>query len=66
MLYGYAGRILRLDLSTGKAKTEPLKEELAKKYIGGIGLGMRLLLDNSKPGTDPLSPKTPSYSQQAL
>ena len=58
-MYGYAGRILRVDLSTGKTKTEPLKEELAKKYIGGIGLGMRLLLDNSKPRTDPLSPENP-------
>jgi len=53
------GRILHVDLSTGKSETEPLREELAKKYIGGIGLGMRLLLDNSKPGTDPLSPENP-------
>jgi len=58
-LYGYMGRILHVDLSTGKSETEPLREELAKKYIGGIGLGMRLLLDNSKPGTDPLSPENP-------
>jgi len=58
-LNGYAGRILRIDLSTGKTETESLKEELAKKYIGGIGLGMRLLLDNSKPGTEPLSPENP-------
>jgi aldehyde:ferredoxin oxidoreductase len=46
-------------LSTGKTETEPLKEGLAKKYIGGIGLGMRLFLDNSKPGTDPFSPDNP-------
>jgi len=59
MLFGYAGKILRIDLSTGAHKTEPLKEELAKKYIGGIGLGMRLLIDNSKPGVDPLSPENP-------
>ncbi|MFQ5758124.1 MAG: aldehyde ferredoxin oxidoreductase family protein [Candidatus Bathyarchaeia archaeon] len=56
---GYAGRILHVDLSTGKTETEPLKEELAKKYIGGIGLGIRLLIDHSKPGVDPLSPKNP-------
>ncbi|MEM2935926.1 MAG: aldehyde ferredoxin oxidoreductase N-terminal domain-containing protein, partial [Candidatus Bathyarchaeia archaeon] len=58
-MYGYMGRILHVDLSTGKSETEPLREELAKKYIGGIGLGMRLLLDNSKPGIDPLSPENP-------
>lgn len=58
-MFGYAGRILRVDLSTGSTKTEPLKEEMAKKYIGGIGLGMRLLIDNTKPGIDPLSPENP-------
>jgi len=56
---GYAGRILHIDLSSGKIWTEPLKEELAKKYIGGIGLGMRLLLDHSKPGVDPFDPENP-------
>jgi aldehyde:ferredoxin oxidoreductase len=40
-------------------ETEPLKEDLAKQYIGGIGLGMRLLMDNSTPGTDPFSPENP-------
>jgi len=58
-LFGYAGRILRIDLSSGAVKTEPLREEVAKKYIGGIGLGIRLLLDNSEAGVDPLSPENP-------
>jgi aldehyde:ferredoxin oxidoreductase len=55
----YAGKILHVDLTTGKTETEPLKEDLAKKYIGGIGLGMRLFLDNSKAGVDPFDPKNP-------
>jgi len=55
----YAGKILHLDLATGNTTTEPLKEDLAKKYIGGIGLGMRLFLDNSKAGVDPFDPKNP-------
>jgi aldehyde:ferredoxin oxidoreductase len=55
----YAKRILYVDLTTGKTETKPLKEELAKKYIGGIGLGMRLFLDNSKAGVDPFSPENP-------
>ena len=58
-MYGYAGRILHIDLSTGKTYTEPLNEDYAKKYIGGIGLGMRLWLDNSKAGVDPFSPENP-------
>jgi len=55
----YAGKILHIDLTSGKVETKPLNMELAKEFIGGIGLGMRLLFDHSKPGTDPFSPKNP-------
>jgi len=58
-MLGYAGRILHVDLSAGKTWTGQLNEEYAKKYIGGIGLGMRLYLDRSKPGVDPFSPENP-------
>jgi aldehyde:ferredoxin oxidoreductase len=58
-LHGYAGQILHVDLNTGKTRTEKLNTDYAKKYIGGIGLGMRLWLDNSKKGVDPLSPNNP-------
>ncbi len=55
----YAGKILHVDLTTGKTETKSLKEDLAKKYIGGIGLGMRLFLDNSKAGVDAFVPENP-------
>jgi len=58
-LYGYAGRVLHVDLTTGKTHVEPLNEDYAKKYIGGIGLGIRLWLDYSKPGVEPFSPENP-------
>ena len=58
-LYGYAGRVLYVDLSTGKTRVEKLNEEYARKYIGGIGLGMRYWLANSKAGVDPFSPENP-------
>ena len=58
-MYGYAGRVLRVDLTTGKTRVEPLNVDIAKKYVGGMGLGMKLWLDNSKPGIDPFSPKNP-------
>lgn len=58
-MYGYAGRVLHVDLTTGKTHTEPLNMDYAKKYIGGIGLGMRLWLDYAKPGVDPFSPENP-------
>jgi aldehyde:ferredoxin oxidoreductase len=54
-LVGYAGKILTVDLTTAKTGAEPLNMDIAKKYIGGIGLGMRLWLDNTKPCVDPLS-----------
>ena len=58
-MFAYAGKILRVDLTTGKISTEPLSEKLAKEYIGGIGLGIKFLMDNSKPGTDPFDPDNP-------
>ncbi len=58
-MLGYSGRILYVDLSTGKNHTEKLNEETAKKYIGGIGLGMHLYLTRSKKGVDPFSPENP-------
>ena len=58
-MLGYAGRILFVDLKTGKTRIEKLSEETAKKYIGGIGLGMKLYLSNSKAGINPLSAENP-------
>ena len=58
-MLGYAGRILYLDLTTGKNYTEKLNEETAKKYVGGLGLGMYLYLSKSKKGVDPFSPENP-------
>lgn len=58
-MYGYAGRVLFVDLNTGKTRVEPLKEKYLRKYVGGIGLGMRLWLDNSQPNVDPFSPQNP-------
>ena len=58
-MLGYAGTILYVDLATGKTRTEKLSEEVAKKYIGGIGLGMELYLSNSKAGVDPLNSENP-------
>ena len=58
-MLGYAGKILYVDLTTGKTRTEKLSEDDAKKYIGGIGLGMKLYLSNSKAGVNPLSSQNP-------
>jgi aldehyde:ferredoxin oxidoreductase len=58
-MFSYAGKILHVNLTTGETKTTPLSEDMAKSYIGGIGLGIRLLMDNSKAGTDAFHPDNP-------
>jgi aldehyde:ferredoxin oxidoreductase len=57
--YGYAGKILYIDLTSGKSRTESLDISVAQKFIGGCGIGERMLCDILKPGTDPLSPDNP-------
>lgn len=52
----YVGKILKIDLTDGKAWTEELNLDWAKKYIGGKGLGFRYLFDLVDPKSDPLSP----------
>ena len=56
-LYGWAGKILNVDLTTGKIETEALDKDWAKKYIGGNGFGARILYDEVGPEVDPLSPE---------
>ncbi|MBN1956056.1 MAG: aldehyde ferredoxin oxidoreductase family protein [Anaerolineae bacterium] len=56
---GYLGQILWVDLASGRARTAPLDPQLAADYIGGRGLGTRLLYDRLAPGTAPLSPENP-------
>ncbi|RJQ51716.1 MAG: hypothetical protein C4530_19775 [Desulfobacteraceae bacterium] len=57
--YGYGGNILYVNLTTGIVKSEVLNETLARKYIGGCGIGLRLLYDLLKPGIAPHSPENP-------
>jgi aldehyde:ferredoxin oxidoreductase len=56
---GYHGRYLRIDASTGEAERVPLADDLLRQYIGGSGLGTRLLLDEGGANADPLSPDAP-------
>lgn len=53
-LYGYAGKILRVDLTTGEISTEPITK-YAPKYIGGRAIGARLYWDEIKPDADAFS-----------
>ena len=53
----YNGKILRVNLSDKSHKVEDLDLSLAKKFIGGRGLGTKLLMDEVSPEVDPLSPE---------
>ncbi|AKL96409.1 tungsten-containing aldehyde ferredoxin oxidoreductase Aor [Clostridium aceticum] len=54
---GYAGKILRVDLSNKTVTTENLDHKTAEKFIGGRGLATKILMDEVDPNVDPLSPK---------
>ncbi len=56
MPYGYNGKILHADLTTGTLTVEEPTEEFYRKYLGGQGIGMYYLLRESPGGVDPLSP----------
>jgi len=56
MLGGYVGKILRVDLTSGKTSSENLNLKWARLFIGGKGLGAKYLYEEAKPGADPLSP----------
>lgn len=58
-MYAYTGKILYVDLATGKYRTETFDEDFAKKYIGGTGFGIKILIDNLKPGVDPFDSQNP-------
>ncbi|WP_293605590.1 aldehyde ferredoxin oxidoreductase family protein [Polaromonas sp. UBA4122] len=52
----WAGKILRVDLSTGTVKSEPLNMDWAQTYLGSRGLGSKYLVSEVDPKVDPLSP----------
>jgi aldehyde:ferredoxin oxidoreductase len=55
-MYGFLGKILRVDLTNGSVKEEPVSESLAKKYIGGRGLGTKFYVDEVAKDVDVFSP----------
>jgi aldehyde:ferredoxin oxidoreductase len=52
---GWMGKGIEIDLSSGEIKEFNMDENLLKDYLGGRGLGARILYDSLKKNTDPLS-----------
>ncbi len=60
-MFGYGGRILRVNLTSGRTWSEPLPAELARDYLGGRGVGAFLLHREVPRGADPLGPENRLY-----
>lgn len=58
-MHGWMGKILRVDLTTGRCSEEDLDPKIIKDYIGGRGLGIWFLTQQGDPKGDPLSPENP-------
>ncbi len=54
-MYGYAGKILRIDLTNSLIKKEVLKEKDAREYLGGSALAAKIMLEEMSKETDPFS-----------
>lgn len=57
MAGGYAGKIGFVNLSSGEIREQELDEKLARDFIGGHGLGARILFENQKGRVDALGPE---------
>ena len=56
MSKGYMGKLLSVDLTKGELQEEVLSEELCRDFMGGYGIGARILYERMKPKADPLGP----------
>ncbi|MFH0846494.1 MAG: aldehyde ferredoxin oxidoreductase C-terminal domain-containing protein [Chloroflexota bacterium] len=56
-LYGYAGKILRVDLTSEKITEEKLDEKTLRKYVGGTSLAAKYLYDEVPAKADWSSPE---------
>jgi aldehyde:ferredoxin oxidoreductase len=59
MPFGYHGCYLRIDVSNGTSEYVPLPDTVLRQYLGGSGLGVKLLLDEGAAVMDPLAPEAP-------
>ena len=56
MMNGYMGQIIRVNLSSGTIRKEPLNMQSAKDFVGARGLGTKYFCDEVDPKVDPLGP----------
>ncbi len=57
-LGGFAGRVLLVDLGRETVEKKELTRELAENFLGGYGIGAKVLYEMMPPGADPLGPQS--------
>ena len=62
----YAGKLLRVNLSNGQIKAEPIPQEIYRAFMGARGIGIKYLYDELKPGIDPLGPENKLFLGAAV
>lgn len=60
-MYGYWNKFIRVDLSKKTFSIESINEDILRKYLGGSGLGAKMLYDEVDVGADPLGPENRIY-----
>jgi len=53
-MFGYQGKYLRVNLTTKQIQVCPIEDELFRKYIGGVGLAVKIVYEETDADTDPL------------
>ena len=57
MVNSYAGKFIRIDLSKEKIEVEPIPSDWKERFLGGVGIGAKILWDETDEKTAPLSPE---------
>jgi aldehyde:ferredoxin oxidoreductase len=54
---GYMGKVAFVDLGSGSVQVEPISDSMGRDFIGGYGLGARVLYERQPAQVDPLGPE---------
>jgi aldehyde:ferredoxin oxidoreductase len=66
MLGVYAGKLLRIDLTSGAQRVEPIDEAEVRRYLLGSGLAAKIYYEEMEPSLDPLDPASPLLAFNGL
>lgn len=56
-MFGWNGKLIRVNLSNGTITKENLNMQDARNFLGGRGLGTKIMMDEVDPAVEPLSPE---------